>query len=125
MSGPERKWLRHAQTGDRGFLVQRDGKTMVMYDRPAAEILVPYNPSLWKEEVEPEAMGRMQAAEIAFLADRRYLYFTGEFAKAKRDWTALRDEERQAWAKAGPGGEGTRATLFRAIVGVLAGRGES
>lgn len=117
----ERKWFRHALTGDRGFMVKRDGKDMMQYDRPAAEIIVPYNPSQWREDDESFPMGPMQAAEIAYLADQRYLYYIGEYAKAKRGWLALREEERLRWCKDGPPGAGVRSQLFAAIVGTLCG----
>lgn len=115
----ERAWHRDASTGDRGFLVKRNGRAYIKLDRPMQEILKPYQVGNWIPDLETRPMTRGQLGQIAFEADRKLCFFIGEHDRSKRSWLDLSDEQRIEWNKHGPKGE-IRGGLWAAIMGNLA-----
>ena len=113
------EWLRHRQTGDRGKLVTENGEASIRYDRPHGPT-IPYRPNEWMPELDRVPLNRSQLARVAFAADRQLLYFMQSYARSKRNWDALTDEERIHWAKEGPASEDpNRIRLFDAIMKCL------
>jgi hypothetical protein len=106
--------------GELGWLVRRDGKSMVRLDRPNQEILKPYVASEWLPEVPMRPLARQQLARVAFEADRELCRGLGAFAHAMRTWQRLSELERKQWTERGPKEKsGPRATLYKAIMGGL------
>jgi hypothetical protein len=118
----EREWYSHRQTGDRGWLVERDGRKMVHLDRKdqgGFEELRPFDENSWEKRVEPKVLIRNQAAQIAWAADRQLMQFLGKPQEAKMKWLELHENKRIAWVARGPGTTGARQRLFDAIMGSL------
>lgn len=111
--------VRSRSTGDRGTVVEKNGLQFVRLDRGPSSPEVPYRPLDWHEEVDNPPLSRHQLARVAFQADRQLLYFLGKYSKAKRQWEALTDEEKIAWAKSGPATDETRKKMFESIMSVL------
>lgn len=121
MAAETQKYFRHRQTGDRGRLFYEGVAPFMQYDRPSGA-KIPYRENDWIEEVDAPPLSRGQIARIAFAADRQFLYFTASYAKAKREWTALTDDERIHWNEKGPGGKNVdpkRVELYQKIMATL------
>jgi hypothetical protein len=115
-----RVYLRHAQSGELGWLVRRAGKSVVRLDRPNQEVTRRYVQSEWLAEETQRPLAPIHAARIAFEADRALCREVGLPLHAKREWGSLRDGERQLFIKAGPKDPPARAQLYAAIMGAMA-----
>lgn len=111
----ERRYYRNARTGDLGYLVERDGKDVIRYDRPNEEILRPYRQDEWIVEREHRKLTAAQIAHVAFEADKKLCLFIGLPNQANREWLSMKDEERIRWIKDGPSSGLARMHLFGAI----------
>ena len=120
----ERQWFAHADSGDMGWLVRRDGKDFIRLDRGATDHLVEYRPARWVPKADHKRLTDYQMAEVAFEADRRFLRATGRIPEARLEWRDLRDEKRRDWMHRGPNEAGPRKMLYDAIVSVLKTVGE-
>lgn len=98
----ERKYYRHVETGDRGYLIFVDGDIVMKYDRGPQAPWTEWKKEKWVEDEQILPMSEMQVAEIAYLTVGRYNYYAGNHAKARRKWESLREEERIHWMKKGP-----------------------
>lgn len=112
----ERRYYRHARTGERAYLVEREGSTLVKLDRPNQDITKPYNPGEWIEEAEDFPMTRMQLARVAYEADQALCFALGE--RRGPDWMSMHPEQRIHWLRSGPE-RGERRGLFVAILKAL------
>ena len=118
----ERQWYTHRQTGDLGWVVQRDGRQMIHLDRKdqgGFEELRPFDENSWEKKVEPKALIRNQAAQIAWAADRQLMQFLGKPQEAKMKWLELPEQKRIGWVDRGPGTRGARQRLYDAIMASL------
>lgn len=115
----ERVFYRHITTGDLGWLVRRDGKDCIRFDRPSQEIVKLFKESEWILEREHRPLTRLQLCQVAFEADKRLCFFLGKHDLARRDWLMLKDEDRIAWSQRGPGPGTGRRELFQAVMSVL------
>lgn len=98
----ERSWYRNKQTSDRGYLVKRDGKPAVRYDRPAID---QYTFNLDEWEPLREALPSLSAAHVAqvcFEADKKLCWALGHIDLAQRDWLDLHEKVRAKWIAEGP-----------------------
>lgn len=103
--------------GELGWLVRRDGKSMVKLDRPNQDIVKPYVASEWLPEVPQRPLARQQLARVAFEADRELCRSLGAFAHAMRTWQRLNEHERKEWTEKGPKeAAGPRVTLYKSIM---------
>ncbi len=109
----QRDWYSHTRTGDRGYLVRRDGTDYVKLDRPNEEILKRLNGE-WHKDEEHRPMTVAQIAQVAFEADKKLCFFLGQHERARKEWPSLSDKERIAWMREGPKG-GPRQALYEAI----------
>lgn len=116
----ERVYYTHGQTGDRGWLVRREGKDCIKYDRSSEDIVRPFRPGEWKQVAEKRPMTRMQLAQVAFAADRQLCLYLGMPEKAKVKWMDLREQQRINWMRVGPRVNDIRITLFESIMEALA-----
>lgn len=116
---PDRKWFRHVMTGDAGYLVVRDGKQHMRYDRPGIDHVIPYKESQWIEETNAAPLTPHQVAQICYAADKQLCYFVGLHDKARKDWLSLRDQDRIAFTEDGPTKPALRQLLYLAIKSVL------
>lgn len=117
--GPhERTFYRHHATGDRGWLVRREGKDMIRMDRVHEE-LRPYRESDWKRDTEARPFTVWQTAQVAFAADRQLCVFLGKHEIARKGWLDLSDAKRREWVEKGPGGDDIRTRLYDIILSVL------
>lgn len=119
-----RSWYRNAATGDRGYVVRRDGKAMIRLDRPHQEILKRLDET-WIEEDATRPLSPIHIARICFEADRALCAALGDMQKARADWQKLTDHQRQAWITQGPARPAQRAVLYSAIRQVMEVHGRS
>lgn len=116
MSDPkpaDRKWYRHTMTGDRGYLVVREGKEWIKYDRPNQEILRPLHEWVPDREVRP--LTAYQVAMVQWSADTAVALALGLHQRVKRTWDSLTDEQRMAFMKTGPQNSPERAAVWAFI----------
>ena len=112
----DRQWYRSVSTGDRGYLVRRDGKDVIRLDRPMQELLFPKTDD-WKEDIYGSLLLESQAAAIAFAADREVCRAVGLHLESRRGWQDLTDAERIKFLKDGPPrtGHSLRGIVYDAI----------
>ena len=108
----QRDWYSHTRTGDRGWLVRRDGVDYIKLDRPNEEILKRFQQGEWHRDEEHRPMTVAQVAQIAYEADRKLCFFIGQHDRARKEWPSLSDKERIAWMKEGPTDGGPREALY-------------
>lgn len=121
-----RNYYRHEMTGDLGWVVRRDHREHMKYDRGAdTDLTVAIRRDDkgavvgWVPEKEPAPLTRFQAAVVAHAADRELFRFTGQPGKAKA-WIDLSEEKRRDWIQSGPKEEGTmRQEVYDAVMEAL------
>lgn len=99
---PDRQYFRHVTTGDRGYIVRRDGKDVIRLDRPMQEIIKAKNENEWKEDEYGSTVLRTQVAMVAFAADRAACTLVGLHAESRVTWAELTDKQRAAFTVGGP-----------------------
>ena len=115
----KKEWYRHRQTGDRGFMELRDGKKVIVYDRPAADQWIAYSESEWKVETEVRTYSMMELGQIAWAADREMCRILGDYERAEKKWGHLSEATRHKWIVKGPAKPEARVKLFDSIMEVL------
>lgn len=120
----QRRYVRHATTGDRGYLVWRDNELKVRLDRPQ-EIVLPRTAD-WLDDDSAALFTLHQVARIAYAADRQLLVSLGQHQDARREWLDMKEAARIAWVEKGPASEKgfvhpLRPNLWKAIMEVLRG----
>jgi hypothetical protein len=116
----ERLFYRSRATGDKGFIVKRDGRLYVKLDRPNQEILRVYAEQDWIPAFDIRPLTRMALGQVAFEADRKLCFFLGLHEKSRREWLSLSDDQRIRWIKYGPV-EKERRLLWESILKGLEG----
>lgn len=98
----QRVYYRHNQTGDRGYLVRREGRDAIRRDRPNIDDYT-FQLGDWnKEVVEAKRFTEVQIAIIQFEADKKLCWALGLPALGKREWIDLTEKARLDWMKEGP-----------------------
>lgn len=116
----DRVFYYHTRTGDRGYLVERDGKEFIRYDRPGEEILRKFGDRDWKIDKDYRPLTKGNLAQIAFEADKKLCFFLGEHDHGKKEWLDLKDNERIDYVENGPtSSPEIRGELFDAIYDAL------
>ena len=110
----DRIYYRHVREGQRGFMVERDGKQLIKLDRPNEEILRPFREHEWMLDREARPLNKHQIGKVSFEADKALCEALGEYDGSKRDWLSLTDEKRIRWIERGPP-PGPRKELYNAI----------
>lgn len=99
----ERQYYRHRQTSDRGWLVRREGRPAIRYDRGPDLDMHVFNVGDWEPEREAlPLLGPSQVSQICFEADKKLCWALGHHDLAKRDWLELTDKQRSKWMLEGP-----------------------
>jgi hypothetical protein len=115
----EREYYRHVQTGDRGYLIS---PTIICLDRvPPVE--QDYREGEWKKEPGEVPLSDRQIGQIAFVADRALCRALGLYAKARREWNTMGEEEQIHFTAKGPALPEVRKDLFVAITALLRDQG--
>lgn len=109
------RWFRSVQTGDLGYMVERDGKTFIRLDRPNDNLEFPYRPGDWIEEVNRPPLSAHIVGEVCFNADKALCKGLGMHGLARRDWQSLSHAQRMLWRDKGPTENKVRAALWQAI----------
>jgi len=112
----ERTWVHHVQTGDRGWFVKRNGKTVVHLDRPV-EALRPTDGFVIDTEYRP--LNRTQIAKVQFAADQELCKAMGIRLSTQKTWADLTSKEKILWLNEGPDDPVQRAKLFKFIHGAI------
>ena len=121
----ERKWHRHRQSSDRGWLVTREGRPAIKYDRPAMDMYV-FNVNDWEPLAEGlPVLNAAHIAQICFEADKKLCWALGHVDLAQRLWADLNEKVRAKWITSGPLRSSPafeqRKKLYDAIQGCLRG----
>lgn len=121
----ERKYFRHRLTGDLGWLVIRDGREAIRYDRGEYDQHIAVRRddkgkiADWNEEAPPAPLNDYHVGMISFVADNEVQRHTGEVGRVKK-WADLREEDRHRWIRQGPGDvPGIRSAVYQAIKAAL------
>jgi hypothetical protein len=119
----KRVYYRHLETGDRGFLVERDGLPAIRWDR-AMSADTTHQLDRWKKEVdEAPLFSAHQIAMIAFVADKEVCRALGQVDIAQRVWIDLTEKQRRDWMLSGPKAKvGPRRDVYEALVKALGGK---
>ena len=113
-----REWYTHRGSGDRGYLVRREGKDMIRLDRPSDPHAVRPMSSDWLRDEGWRPITVHQRAQVAFEADRALCRALGVHEETKKNWNELSDSARIRWTTTGPLDE-PRAGLWSAIMDEL------
>lgn len=112
----ERVWYRSNKTGQRGYLIQQDGKDMVHLDHPNDYHVVPMS-SEWQPDNAVAKLSPMQRAQVAYAADCVLRKFVGEADGRTGEWSMLSDAERIEFVDHGPKkANGIRKALWASIL---------
>jgi hypothetical protein len=120
----QREYVRHAMNGDLGWIVRRDNREHVRYDRGEHDQTVLLRRDAkgelidWVREKEPAPLTGYQVAIVAYEANRALDRYLGAVNKPKV-WIELSEEERRTWAAKGPRESGPRKKLYDAIMAAL------
>ena len=114
----ERVWYRHGHTGERGYLVGRNGRDMIRQDRPNEEIVSPMTGSMWSVDKDWRPLTRMHTARVAFGCDSLLRAVLGNH-RDEKDWNNLSERERIFWMEEGPEIPAINAQLYAAVMKVL------
>jgi hypothetical protein len=119
----KRVFYRHLETGDRGYMVERDGKPAIKWDRPFAGDTT-HELTRWKKEDDAVPLfSEHNIAMVAFAADKECARALGQVDIAQRQWLELSEKQRRDWMTDGPKVKlGPRRELYEAIVKALRGQ---
>lgn len=120
MNASENKpYYRHRLTGDRGYLLERDGKPYIRLDRPAEIIERLFVPGEWIEEFELRNFTEVQMATVAFEADKKLCLYLGLPTESSAVWLNMPEQKRISFMREGPKAPNIRCELWEAIMNVL------
>jgi hypothetical protein len=114
-----REYFRHKVTGDKGYLVIRDGEKHIRYDRPYDPTTMKFRESEWVPDSHPEPFSIGQAIQVAFDADRSVCRLLGMHLEARKSWQNLSEKERSRFILHGPEGPQVRKEMFLSIKQIL------
>lgn len=116
----ERTYFRHQQSGERGWMVRRNGVEMVRRDLPNMEICKRLDHN-WVIDRETRPLSHVQVCQVALAADRQLCVALGLHAEGKRQWIDMTDAQRIKLMHQGPGGHQARGRLWAAVLEALRG----
>lgn len=95
-----RLYYRHVTQGHLGYLVQKDGRDYIQFDRVGEPVLRHFKHEEWIAEAEPRPLSDIAIARIAYEADRALCRALG--MPQTKDWLNLHDDERVSFLHNGP-----------------------
>jgi hypothetical protein len=111
-----RRYFRHAQTGDKGFLVQVDGEDRIQYERGAHVETVKYIPAHWNPADDERPLTMFHIGQLAYQCDVAVCKIAGIGPRLRKEWLALSDGERSTWTANGPPkGDLMRRMMFESV----------
>lgn len=117
----QREFYRHRLTGDLGWLVRREGREAIRYDRGDFDQTIRIQRDDkgaiidWLPEKPPAPLNDYHLGMIAWQADCELQRHLGELSRIKQ-WRDMREEERAKWIRSGPdGGSPMRQEVYQAI----------
>lgn len=119
----DRAYMRHAATGDLGWLVRRSGEDHVKYDRAGVDQTVRVTrdasgaPVNWLPVSAPAPLNTFQVAMLAYEVNRMLDRFLGNVNNRKA-WIDIDEDKRRDWLEFGPNSPGIRDDMNRAIMKV-------
>jgi len=114
-----RIWYRSTITGERGWLVEEAGKRFIHPDRVGKVDLEVCDTEWIPEQIRPK-INRMQAAQVAWDADKVLRKWLGVAVGTRDEWMNMREADRILYAQRGPkDDDGIRHALFLAIMKAL------
>jgi hypothetical protein len=114
----ERVWYAHRTTGERAYLVLRDGREWMHLDRPTEALRAFTGDWVRDTEFRPIAIG--QLAQVAYVAHQELCRVVGDHGQTQKAWVALSDAERRPWLDGtGPAEPKEARLLFKVIWKVL------
>jgi len=119
----KREYYLHLETGDRGYLVTRDGRPAIKWDRAMAKDAT-HELHKWKKMVDEVPLFSLhQIAMVAFVADKEVCRALGQVDIAQRQWIDLSEKQRRDWMVDGPKAKtGPRRHVYQAILKALGGK---
>jgi hypothetical protein len=100
VSSEAKEWYHHVTSGQRGWLVEKDGEKFIRIDNPRDPSLRPFSPSTWILDRDIRPLLRHHCAEVAFVACMRLRRVLGD-ASFRKEWRDLTTEKRIEFAKQG------------------------
>ena len=114
----ERVYYRSTHTGQRGYLVDTPEGPKIRHDSLRHVKIVAFDRTWQSESIRPD-INRMQAAQVAYAADRSLARWLGDAIDSRKDWANLDDDDRIDFAENGPDQPGKRQVMFAAIMQAL------
>lgn len=96
----QRLYYRHVREGHLGFLVQKEGRDYIQFDRVGDPVLRVFKHDDWIAEAEPRPLSEVAIAKIAYEADAALCQALG--LGKQKIWLNLHDEERVGFMRNGP-----------------------
>lgn len=115
----QRVYYRHKATGDKAYLVTRDGQKHIKYDRPYDPTTMLFREADWVLDAHPEPFSLGQVIQVAFATDRALCQLLGLHLEAKKGWQALSDKERASFMLLGPQEPEIRVKVYKALKKML------
>ena len=112
----QRSYWRSTVNGEKGYLVQRDGREYIRIDQPGDTVERNFRPSDWIPEVEHRPLSPMSMARVAWAADQELCVGLG--IHAAKAWINTPESARIRFMEQGPDGTARRA-VYDAIMGAL------
>lgn len=94
-----RSYYRHVKTGDRAYLTEVNGVTMVQLDRPNEEIVRKFVAEEWIPDDDNRPLTRAQVAMCIKEFDSKLCHFLGHVKLSKQKWADMPEKERVAWIR--------------------------
>lgn len=96
----ERRYYTNATTGDRGYLVRRDGRDAIRLDVPGVEKVSRLGDA-WVADHAHRPLNVSQLAMVVYAADQELCRVLGMHSKLKK-WLDLSESERARWIQGEP-----------------------
>lgn len=117
----KRCWYRSQQTGDRGYMVRRNGTDVIRLDRAGVEVLRKFDAS-WVPDNDAKPMRPIDLLRVIHAADVALCEVLGLHRLKPKAWLAMSDKERLEWMEFGPPTTNPlRVAVYKALHGTLQG----
>jgi len=107
---------RSTTTGDKGFMMEVDGKKYIELDRPSQQVRRLYKEKDWIKEDEHRPLLPQQIGRIHFEAQKYLLIAVGDPEGHKMDWLMMQNQDRNDWMQ-----EESDVALVRALYDAMDG----